>query len=127
MGEGVDVSGVTNVESGDYNGDYIVTVVSDTTHFKYANTGGAETEISDTGGTIKENMVANIGGASSVQVSFDYDSNVQRGAGSDGDDAPITVVAIGLTKAQFVIATTTIEKTKTNQVSLVAPLERNYL
>jgi hypothetical protein len=67
-----------------------------------------------------------VGGASSVQFTFDYDNNVQRGPGSNNTDAPITVVAIGLDTAQYVITTATIERSKANNVSLVAALERNY-
>ena len=122
-GEGVDVSRVGGTG---YNGDFIVASVADSTHFTYANTGSAESEIADTGGAIKENMVANVGGQSSIQYSFDYDSNLQRGAGSGGDDAPITVVAVGLSTAQFVLATGTIVRSIANVVSLVAALERNY-
>jgi hypothetical protein len=67
-----------------------------------------------------------VGAASSIQFTFDYDNNTQRGGGSSGTDAPITVVAIGLDTAQYVITTATIEKSKANNVSLVAALERNY-
>lgn len=71
-------------------------------------------------------MTGNINGNSSVQLSFAYDTNVQRGAASAGVDAPITCVAIGLNTAQFVKATGTIARSISNTVSLVAPLERNY-
>lgn len=67
-----------------------------------------------------------ISGISSVTLSYDYDGNNQRGGASAGNVVPITVVAIGLGTAQYVSATGTIEKTVTNTVSLVAPLERNY-
>ena len=65
-------------------------------------------------------------GITSVVYSYDYDGNEQRGAGSKGKDAPITVVAIGLETAQFVKATGTITRSTSNSVSLVAALERNY-
>jgi hypothetical protein len=71
-------------------------------------------------------MTGNIGGASSVQLQYDYDGNTQRGAASAGTNAPITVVAIGLSTAQYVKAEGTIAKSISNSVSLVAPLERNY-
>ncbi len=64
--------------------------------------------------------------AATIQHSFAYDTNVQRGAGSAGKDAPITVIALGLGTAQFVKATGTISRSTANVVSLVAPLERNY-
>ena len=60
-----------------------------------------------------------------VTFTFDYDSNVQGGR-TAGTDAAITVVAIGLNTGQYVRATGTIQRSKSNSVALVAPLERNY-
>lgn len=71
-------------------------------------------------------MTGDVSAASSVQLTYDYDGNVQRGAGSAGQDAPITVVALGLTTGQYVSATGTIARSTANVVSLVAALERNY-
>ena len=71
-------------------------------------------------------MSGSVGGVTSVVLTYDYDSNVQRGAASAGTDAPITVVAIGLATGQYVSATGTIARSTSNVVSLVAPLERNY-
>ena len=79
--------------------------------------------VNDNGGTPIEGTIS---AASSVQFTFDYDNNVQRGAASASTDAPITVVAIGLATAQYVIVSSTITNSKTNSVSLVAALERNY-
>ncbi len=62
---------------------------------------------------------------SQVAFTFDYDGNVQGGRTS-GQDAAITVVAIGLDKAQYVKTTGAIGRTNANSVSLVASLERNY-
>lgn len=73
------------------------------------------------------NDMANaVSGQSVVTLTYDYDGNNQRGAGSAGNVAPITVVAIGLDRAQYVRATGEIARTVTNSVSLIAPLERNY-
>lgn len=72
-------------------------------------------------------MAGSVAAQSSVTLSYDYDGNVQRGAASAGDPAPITVVGIGLSTGQFVSATGTIERSTSNSISLVAPLERNYL
>ena len=71
-------------------------------------------------------MTGSILGNSSISWSYDYDGNVQRGAGSAGVDAPVTVVAIGLTTGQYVKSTGIITKSTANTVSLVAALERNY-
>lgn len=71
-------------------------------------------------------MAGNVGGQTSVTLTYDYDGNVQRGTGSAGEDAPITVVGLGLATGQFVSATGTIARSTANSVSLVAPLERNY-
>jgi hypothetical protein len=62
---------------------------------------------------------------SQVQFTFDYDGNTQGGRAA-ATDAPVTVVAIGLDKAQYVKATGTIGRTNANSISLVASLERNY-
>ncbi len=72
-------------------------------------------------------MTGTIGGAPSVSLTYDYDGNIQRGAASAGDDAPVTVIAIGLETAQFVKATATIQRSNANVASLVSPLERNYV
>ena len=67
---------------------------------------------------------------SSVGFTFDYDGNTQGGrtAGSaeTPNDAGVTVVAIGLASAAYVTVTSTITRTKANNISLVAALERNY-
>lgn len=62
---------------------------------------------------------------SSVTHTFDFDGNVQGGR-TAGTVADITVVAIGLTTGQYVRATGTIQRSTTNTVTLVAPLERTY-
>jgi hypothetical protein len=62
---------------------------------------------------------------STVQFTFDYDGNTQGGR-TAGTDAGVTVVAIGLDKAQYVKATGTISRSNSNSFSLVASLERNY-
>jgi len=71
------------------------------------------------------------GATSSVPFTFDYDGNTQGGrTAGDGtagsSDAGVTVVAIGLASAAYVTVTSNIERTKANNISLVAALERNY-
>ncbi|NQZ77069.1 MAG: hypothetical protein HRT61_13355 [Ekhidna sp.] len=66
-----------------------------------------------------------LGGASSVSFTFDYDNNTQGGR-TAGTDANVTVVAIGLSTAQYVAAEGTITRATGQNISLVAPLERNY-
>ena len=70
--------------------------------------------------------VPQAGGGSSQAFDFDYDGNLQRGTGSDATDAPITIVAIGLSTAQYVVATGTITRAVGQTFSLVAALERNF-
>lgn len=72
-------------------------------------------------------IAGNVSGQSFISFTYDYDGNVQRGAASAGVDAPVTIVAIGLSTAQFVITTGTITRAKGINFSLVAALERNYL
>ena len=66
-----------------------------------------------------------VGGASSASFDFDYDGNTQGGR-TAGTDADVTVVAIGLDIAQYVLATATLTRATGQNISLVAPLERNY-
>jgi len=62
---------------------------------------------------------------SQASFTFDYDGNIQGGR-TAGTDAPITVVAIGLDKAQYVKSTSVIGRSSSNVVSLTASLERNF-
>ena len=66
-----------------------------------------------------------VGGFESIGFDFDYDGNVQNGR-TAGTDADVTVVAIGLNTAQYVSATAIIGRASAQNISLVAPLERNY-
>jgi hypothetical protein len=61
----------------------------------------------------------------SVSHTFNYDSNVQGGR-TAGVDAAITVVGIGLTTSQYVLATGNIARSVANSTTLTATLERNY-
>ena len=64
-------------------------------------------------------------GTASVTFTFDYDGNAQGGR-TTGSDAPVTIVGIGLSTAQYVTTVGTITRTNANAFSLVAALERNY-
>lgn len=70
-------------------------------------------------------ITGDVSNASSVTWTFDYDGNIQGGR-SQGQNADVTAVALGLNTGQYVKATGTIAKSKSNSVSLVAALERNY-
>ena len=85
------------------------------------NTGSAIL-VDDNSGT---DISGSVGGASSVAFDFDYDGNTQGGR-TAGTDADVTVVAIGLGTAQYVSATATLTRATGQNISLVAPLERNY-
>lgn len=61
----------------------------------------------------------------SISFDFDYDGNTQGGR-TPGTDADVTLVAIGLTGAQHVIATGTITRTTGISITATAGLERNY-
>jgi hypothetical protein len=63
--------------------------------------------------------------AAQKTYNYAYDGNTQRGAGSASTDVPVVIVAIGLTQAQYVVASGTIGNTGLT-ASLVAALERNY-
>jgi hypothetical protein len=69
-------------------------------------------------------MVGSIS-SSSVVRTYDFDGNTQGGRVPPAVPA-ITAIAIGLNTGQYVRATGTIARSKSNAVALVAPLERNY-
>lgn len=68
-----------------------------------------------------------VDGNSSISFSYDYDGNIQRGAGSAETPAPFTGVAIGADTAQYVVTVGTITRSTANVINFVAALERNYL
>lgn len=68
----------------------------------------------------------NVSGQGYVEFDYDYDGNVQRGGGTAGTQAPVTIVAIGLSTGQYVTSTGTILRSNANSFSLVSTLERNY-
>jgi len=123
IGDVVEIEGVTGSE---YNGVFVVLSVPTTTTFTYTSTAADEGSTADTGGTVYRLMGGLVDGESSIQYGYDYDTNDQRGAASAEEIAPITVVAIGLGNAQYVLATGNIERSNANIVTLTAPTERNY-
>jgi hypothetical protein len=77
---------------------------------------------------VKDSSNADITGSisgASVTKTYDFDGNVQGGR-TPPAVPDITVIAIGLNTGQYVRATGTIARSKSNSVALVAPLERNY-
>jgi len=123
IGDGVNVTGMTDAT---YDGDFIVLSVPDSTTFTYALVHTDETETADTAGDITRLMIRKVNGNATIQFSYNYDNNDQRGTASKGTPAPVTFVALGLSTAQFVKATGTIAESISNSISLVSPLERNY-
>lgn len=78
--------------------------------------------VDDNSGT---DISGTVSGNTSIGFDFDFDGNTQGGR-SAGTDADVTVVAIGQDTAQYVLATGTITRAVGQNISLVAPLERNY-
>ena len=77
---------------------------------------------------VQDDTLTNIAGtigSSQLSYNYAYDGNVQRGAASASTNAPVVIVALGLSLAQYVVATGTITNTGLT-ASLVAALERNY-
>ena len=71
-----------------------------------------------------DNAITGTVSGSSVEFTYDYDADTDGGGA--GNDKSVTVVAIGLNNAQYVLAEGTIFRTKQNGISLVSSLERNY-
>jgi hypothetical protein len=61
---------------------------------------------------------------STVSFTYDYDNDITSGGA--GVNKAITVVAIGLNTAQYVLIEGTITRSNQNSISLVSSLERNY-
>ena len=70
-------------------------------------------------------ITGDVGGLPNAQFTIAFDSNDQA-SHTPGTDIAITVVALGLGNAQYVRATGSVQRSISNQVSLVSPLERNY-
>ncbi len=71
-------------------------------------------------------ITGTISGAS-IAFTYDYDANVQRGTGSNGDDAPITIIAGNPNYAKPVVATGTISRSKGISITLTAETDRAYI
>lgn len=71
-------------------------------------------------------ITGSIGGVGFKNWSFDYDGNDQGGR-TPATDAPVTVVGIGLDRAQYVVVEGTIGREVGQTFTLVAALERNYI
>lgn len=121
-----DVVEAEDVTGAEYNGVFVVLTVPTPTTFTYESIAADEVSTADAGGTVYKLMGGLVDSNASIQFGYDYDTNAQRGAASAGEIAPITVVAIGLQNAQYVLATGNIDRTNANIVTLTAPTERNY-
>lgn len=117
---------ISNVGGTGYNGLFIVNTIPDTNKITYTCVGSNESQTDDTNGIVIQQMGGKVLHQNSIQYSYDFDYNIQRGNSSAGKNAPIVTVAIGLSTAQFVLATGTIQRSLSNVVTLVSALERNY-
>lgn len=70
-------------------------------------------------------ITGNISGSAIISFTFAYDTNTQGGR-TAGTDAAVVAVAIGRGTAQYVRATSTITRTTTNKIVLVAARDRVY-
>ena len=120
------VGTIAQVEGTSLNDGYyaVATIISDNS-ITVTPLNGVDTQVESPASTNVTSVIAGDVQGATVQFTFDYDGNIQGGR-TAGTDAPITTVAIGLDRAQYVKATSTIVKSNANSVSLVASLERNY-
>lgn len=136
----IEITGATNAEN---NGVWQVTdATPSAAQFDATKVDGA-TVVNETAfaGSINENPFGSDGATlvddnsgtdisgtvsgASVAFDFDYDGNTQQGR-TAATNAAITIVAIGLNNAQYVLATGTITRATGLSFSLVSALERNY-
>lgn len=73
------------------------------------------------------NPIAGTISSASISFTYAYDSNTQRGSGSDGDDAPVTIVAGNKGVAKPVVATGTISRSKGLTFTMTAEQDRAYV
>lgn len=97
----------------------------------YTTLTGANNDFGESGAVLVQNASATditgtVSNASSVSWTYDYDNDTAGGGRTPATDIGVTAVALGLSTGQYVKATGTIAKSKSNSISLVAPLERNY-
>lgn len=71
------------------------------------------------------NITGLVNAGSSVSFTFNYDSNAQGGR-TPATDAAVTVVALGLSGAQYTSTESTIARSISNSISMTSSLERNY-
>lgn len=111
-------------------GDNLVNDASAKYWIYFTTLTGSDNDFGEAGAVLVQtqagvDMTGSVSGQTSISLTFDYDNNDQ-GSRTPGTDADITVVGIGLATGQYVKATGTIQRSTTNNVSLVAALERNY-
>ena len=88
---------------------------------------------SDNFGTSNAELVLDVdnnpiqGSITGSTASFTYDYDNDTASGGAGVNKDITVVAIGLNTAQYVLIEGTITRSNQNSISLVSSLERNYM
>jgi len=68
-----------------------------------------------------------VSGLSTIPFNYDYDGNNQRGDGTEGTDAPVKIVAIGLNNAQHIVADGIITRSKSLKFALVANQEMTFV
>ncbi len=114
-----------NPLQGDANGIYRMFFTNDDAGDNAGDDFGTDGAIivNDNSGTP---ISGDISAASSIEFDYDYDGNVQRGAASAGNDAPVTLVAIGLDTAQYVLTTGILTRSKSNNFAFVASDELTY-
>lgn len=119
IGDVIEITGSTSND-----GYYEVATVNAST-ITFVET-SISTEAGLAGTDLYDTITGDVDANSSIAWDFDYDGNLQRGTGSDGVDAPVIVVAIGLDTGQYVQTSATITRAVGQNISLVAALERNY-
>lgn len=73
------------------------------------------------------NPIAGTISSASIPFTYDYDGNVQRGAASAGDDAPVVVIAGNPGFGKPVVASGVISRSKGITITLIAETDRAYI
>jgi hypothetical protein len=112
----------------EFSSNLVAEADADTLYTMYFTTNPGGNFDSSSAIIVEDNSATAITGeidSASIAFDFDYDNNEQGGR-TKGTDAAVTVVAQGLSGAQWVLATATITRTTGISIPVNANDERNY-
>lgn len=125
------VDDVIHVENSTSNDGYYEVSATGTNTVTVTELDGSAASLTTEGSTtttvITQTIAGKVGGNTSISFDYDYNNNDQRGTASKGVDAPVVLVGLGLSGAQFVVNDTgSITESKAISIGLVSSDELTY-